>query len=149
MKFFAKEDLKIFAQNHLHCLVPRCPILLSGPLGAGKSTLGRFFIEGFLGESDMGIPSPSFPIMIPYTKKNTPAKEEPKTLWHMDLYRIKTQEELISLDLSFFLENFPVIVEWPENLGIFMPDRYVHWTLEFSSQEDKRLLKEMKTQNYL
>ena len=143
MKLFSKEDLQIFAKKEIHKIVPGYPLLLFGPLGVGKSTLGRFFIQEFLENKEYPIPSPSFPIMLPYERQKPLKNKENKEfsyIWHMDLYRLNTEEEIVTLDIPFFIENYPVVLEWPERLGSLMPINFYHIELQFSSETDKRLL---------
>jgi tRNA threonylcarbamoyladenosine biosynthesis protein TsaE len=84
-------------------------ITLSGTLGSGKTTLARGLIEGlgYRGE----VPSPSFPIIIPYD-----APDVRMQLWHVDLYRIELAEEIEELALDEALYEGALLVEWPERL---------------------------------
>jgi tRNA threonylcarbamoyladenosine biosynthesis protein TsaE len=82
-------------------------ITLSGPLGAGKTTLARGFIAalGHKGE----VPSPSFAIVQPYEDLQPP-------VWHIDLYRLEHPSELDELGLDD-LTGAVLLVEWPERAG--------------------------------
>lgn len=82
-------------------------IALSGPLGAGKTTLVRGLI-GALGYSGE-VPSPSFAIVQPYEELSPP-------VWHVDLYRIEDAAEIEELGLDG-ASNAVLIVEWPERAG--------------------------------
>ena len=91
-------------------------IALSGGLGAGKTTLARGLIAalGFAGE----VPSPSFPIVIPYAP---PELRVP--LWHVDLYRIEDPAELVELGLDEARCDSALLIEWPERMGALLwPD---------------------------
>ena len=83
---------------------------LNGPLGAGKSVLARGVLRGLGFDGD--VPSPTFPILIPY---DPPAVRLPLT--HADLYRIENRKELDELGLDEGLEAGALIVEWPDRLG--------------------------------
>ena len=85
--------------------------LLNGELGAGKTTFARFFINYIFKKNSLSPPnsikSPSFPIMINYS---IPSYE----IYHYDLYRLKSEEEIEELN---FYENFKeniTLIEWPE-----------------------------------
>jgi tRNA threonylcarbamoyladenosine biosynthesis protein TsaE len=85
-------------------------IALSGPLGAGKTSIARGLLAGLglAGEA----PSPSFAIVQPY--------EPPETripVLHVDLYRIEDPGEAEELGLDDARGEVLLIVEWPERLG--------------------------------
>ncbi|MCH8100240.1 MAG: tRNA (adenosine(37)-N6)-threonylcarbamoyltransferase complex ATPase subunit type 1 TsaE [Proteobacteria bacterium] len=79
-------------------------ILLSGELGAGKSTFARGFIKaaGHAG----AVPSPTYTLIEPY---NVPDGR----IYHIDLYRIADENELRYLGWNE-LDDGCRLVEWPE-----------------------------------
>ena len=84
-------------------------IALSGPLGAGKTSIARGLLAalGLEGEA----PSPSFAIVQPY--------EPPEVRFpvlHVDLYRIDDPAEAAELGLDDARSDSLLIVEWPERL---------------------------------
>ena len=85
-------------------------IALSGPLGAGKTSIARGLLAalGLEGEA----PSPSFAIVQPY---DLPEVRLP--VLHVDLYRIEHHEEAEELGLDDARQDSLLIVEWPERLG--------------------------------
>lgn len=90
-----------------------CPgdvIALSGPLGAGKTSIARGLLAalGLEGEA----PSPSFAIVQPY---DPPEVRIP--VLHVDLYRIDDPDEAEELGLDDARHDSLLIVEWPERLG--------------------------------
>jgi tRNA threonylcarbamoyladenosine biosynthesis protein TsaE len=87
--------------------IPGDIILLSGPLGVGKTALARGFISalGHQGE----VPSPSFSLVQPYN-------ELKPSVWHVDLYRIEDFSELDELGLGCAADAV-LLVEWPERAG--------------------------------
>src|SRR6195952_5626748 len=74
-------------------LRPGDAVALSGPLGAGKTTLARGVLAA-LGLTDEA-PSPSFSLVIAY---DPPDVRLP--LWHVDLYRIENPHEIDELGLD-------------------------------------------------
>ena len=81
-------------------------VLLQGDLGAGKSTLARGMIRAF-GYED-SVPSPTYTLIEPYEIQDN-------LIYHVDLYRISSLDELQYLgwkDLEYGL----CIIEWPERV---------------------------------
>lgn len=89
---------------------PSDVIALSGPLGAGKTSIARGLLAalGLEGEA----PSPSFAIVQPY---DPPEVRLP--VLHVDLYRIEEPEEAEELGLDDARSDSLLLVEWPERLG--------------------------------
>lgn len=84
-------------------------ILLYGDLGAGKTTLTSAIIKK-LTNKDIDVSSPTYSIVQEY---NTSIG----TICHMDLYRIKDEEELLDIGFEDILYRNTCIIEWPE-IGI-------------------------------
>ena len=85
-------------------------IALSGPLGAGKTSIARGLLAALGLASEA--PSPSFAIVQPY--------EPPEVAFpvlHVDLYRIEHPDEAEELGLDDARADSLLIVEWPERLG--------------------------------
>lgn len=89
---------------------PGDAIALSGPLGAGKTSIARGLLAALGLEEEA--PSPSFAIVQPY--------EPPQVRFpvlHVDLYRIEDPDEAEELGLDDARADSLLLVEWPERLG--------------------------------
>lgn len=85
-------------------------IALSGPLGAGKTSIARGLLAALGLEEEA--PSPSFAIVQPY---EPPELRFP--VLHVDLYRIEDPQEAEELGLDEARADSLLLVEWPERLG--------------------------------
>ena len=83
-------------------------MLLTGPLGAGKTAFVRGMARG-LG-SPAAVASPTFQLVRIY-----PGRLQ---LAHVDLYRLQVSVELAGLGLDELLDQGAVAVEWGERLGL-------------------------------
>ena len=87
-------------------LAPGDLVLLTGPLGAGKTTFVRGLARG--AGSDAHVASPTFQLVRVYPGRVQVA--------HVDLYRVKVAGELADLGLDELLEVGAVVVEWGDRL---------------------------------
>ena len=111
-------------------------IVLSGDLGAGKTTLTKGIAKG-LDISQM-IKSPTYTIVREY--------EGRLPLYHLDVYRIGDDPDSFDLDDYLFGDGVSVI-EWGEMLGDDLPENYLEVIFDkyskdlVNDQERKIILK--------
>lgn len=100
--------------------------LLSGPLGAGKSTLARAFIRARADDAGLEVPSPSFTLVQIYDLAPPVA--------HFDLWRLGGPDDVEELGLEAALAGI-VLIEWPDRLGLFAPADAVRIALAWGDGE--------------
>jgi len=100
-------------------------LLLNGPIGAGKSVFARAIISSLLAKSGKkeDIPSPTFTLVQSY-------ETEEFEVWHVDLYRIESELEIVELGLEEAFDTSLCIIEWGEKLGRFTPDNHIEISFE-------------------
>lgn len=104
---------------------------LSGPLGSGKTTFARYFIGARMGAGE--VPSPTFTLVEIYQPASGPA------IWHFDLYRIETPEDVYELGIEDAFADGIALIEWPEHLGALMPREHLHVALAAGTDERARI----------
>ncbi len=107
-KILANERATIELAELVGALLPNplagWTVLLAGELGAGKSTFARALIRT-LGHSGP-VPSPTYTLVEPY-------RVSQGLIYHVDLYRVTTEDELRYLGWDE-LDDGLRLVEWPE-----------------------------------
>lgn len=94
-------------------LQPGEAICLTGPLGAGKSTLARALIRARTTPNE-DVPSPTFTLVQFYEGEGLP-------IAHFDLYRLSDPDEAYEIGLDEALDEGAAIVEWPQRLEGRLP----------------------------
>ena len=105
-----------------------------GQMGAGKTT----FIHALcneIGVMDV-VSSPTFSIINEYQFICEGTK---KALFHIDLYRLKDEEEAIRAGVEDVLySGNTCLVEWPEKVPAIFPDTTVHIYIELVDDKTRR-----------
>jgi tRNA threonylcarbamoyladenosine biosynthesis protein TsaE len=102
-------------------------IALVGDLGAGKTTLVSGLVEA-IGAGTAA--SPTFSLVNEYVGGRL-------IVWHVDLYRIDRERELVELGLEEMLgdRRGVCIVEWADKFAVMPPD---HLVIELAHEGDAR-----------
>lgn len=92
-------------------------VALYGDLGVGKTAFVRGFASVFC--EKVAVRSPTFALVNEYRGKQT-------TLFHFDMYRIESEDDLFSIGFDDYLSRDGIILtEWSENIPFALPDAYV------------------------
>ncbi len=113
---FTLEQIRDIAAKLMNASKGYHVLAFHGEMGAGKTTLIHAICEEW-GVKDT-VSSPTFSIINEYKKGNG------ETLYHMDLYRIRDEQEAINAGVEDCLySGNTCLVEWPEKIpAIFPPD---------------------------
>ena len=103
-------DMEALGEQMGRMLQPGDLVVLTGPLGAGKSAFARAFVRAWLSDPAAEVPSPTFTLVQPYEAANGTA------VVHADLYRLRGSDELVELGFEEMTEDAITLVEWPERL---------------------------------
>jgi tRNA threonylcarbamoyladenosine biosynthesis protein TsaE len=122
------EETIVFGRTLADLLAPPKLVLLRGDLGAGKTTLVKGIAAAFEAASEEDVTSPTFTLIHEY--------RGPKAnLYHIDLYRIDTQQELDTLALDDLRgEDSILLIEWGEKFPRFARERDFEISLERSGE---------------
>ncbi len=86
-------------------------ILLSGELGAGKTTLTKGIVSGFGAAPEDEVTSPTFTLVHKYGQ-GVP-------VYHVDLYRVEDARDFSTLGIEdIFREDAVVLIEWAEKFAL-------------------------------
>ena len=97
-------------------------IALYGDLGVGKTA----FVRGFAAAIAPGsaVRSPTFALVNEYRAK-------PRSLFHFDMYRIDSEDDLYSIGFYDYLDRPGIcLVEWSEKIPYALPEAYLRITIE-------------------
>lgn len=132
---FDLENIESTAQDFLQKNEGRKLFAFSGDLGAGKTT----FINALC--KDLGVKetvtSPTYSIIQEYATDNN------AVIYHIDLYRIKSEREAMDAGIEDCLNSNEIcMVEWPERIPEIFPVDTIFTNIEIVS-DTKRNLKEV------
>jgi tRNA threonylcarbamoyladenosine biosynthesis protein TsaE len=111
---------------------PPILILLSGELGAGKTTLTKGIVKGLGAAGEDDVTSPTFTLVHQYQGRTR--------VYHVDLYRVSGFHDLETLGLEdLFSEEAVVIVEWPDRLTLRTDWPILSISLEHVAEDTRRI----------
>lgn len=109
----SNDDTIAYGRRLAEALRAPALVLLSGELGAGKTSLAKGIISGLGAAREEDVTSPTFTLVHVFRRPDG------QRVYHVDLYRISDFHDLESLGLEdVFTEPAIVLVEWPDKLTI-------------------------------
>lgn len=107
-------------------------IAYKGGLGAGKTTFTRGIAVGMgLGDN---VTSPTFALVNEY-------RGEKITLYHFDMYRIESEDDLESTGFyDYPFEENAAAIEWSENIAQFLPENTIYITINSLGEFEREII---------
>ena len=104
-------------------------IALTGELGSGKTTFAKYFIRNI--SNTQQIPSPTYNLILSYDSYKS-------TIYHMDAWRLNSNEEAIALGITEMFDSSIFIIEWANKIKNILPANYLN--LAIKNHNNKKIL---------
>ena len=104
-------------------------VALEGDLGVGKTVFVRGFVSAVV--PGAAVRSPTFALVNEYRSKQTK-----KVIYHFDVYRITSEDDLYSIGFYDYIDNGICLVEWSENIRYAFPEAYLTVRIEKDNPND-------------
>lgn len=111
-------------------LPPGAVVLLSGDLGAGKTTIAKGIVAAVGGADADEVSSPTFSLIHEYRAA--------ARVYHVDLYRLEEAREVEALGLDELFDGQAVVlVEWGERFPQLLPPERIEIRLEHAGDDER------------
>ncbi|WP_204112612.1 tRNA (adenosine(37)-N6)-threonylcarbamoyltransferase complex ATPase subunit type 1 TsaE [Shimia biformata] len=114
-------------------LLPGDVVLLEGDIGTGKTHFARSLIQHLLPIPE-DVPSPTFTLVQTYDTADF-------EIWHADLYRLTSPDEVVELGLVDAFEDCLCLIEWPDRLADLTPENALLLQFSLGPVEGSRTLR--------
>jgi tRNA threonylcarbamoyladenosine biosynthesis protein TsaE len=127
----SSEEETIALGERLAAELPaRAVVLLIGELGAGKTTLAKGIVKGLGAARTEDVSSPTFTLIHEYGRG----------VYHIDLYRLDTREQVATLGLEEIFERRAVVlIEWGERFPELMPEERIEIRLRSDGENSREI----------
>jgi tRNA threonylcarbamoyladenosine biosynthesis protein TsaE len=106
-------------------------VALTGEIGAGKTCLVKGIALGLGVAQD--VTSPTFTIIHEYCGGRLP-------LYHVDLYRLESTQQMIAIGIEEYLRGDGVtVIEWAEKIEALLPERTKRVRMEVVGENARRI----------
>jgi tRNA threonylcarbamoyladenosine biosynthesis protein TsaE len=114
----SEAETRAFAARFASTLKGDEKICLCGPLGSGKTTFVRGFVECF-GLSGTEVQSPTFTLIREYGRR--------PRIYHIDLYRLEKEEDIFEAGIYDVMTGDDlVLIEWADRLQKYLPQSRIN-----------------------
>ena len=96
-------------------------VAMYGDLGVGKTAFTRGFVSAFTERAN--VKSPTFALVNEYGKGDN-------AVFHFDMYRIESEDDLYSIGYDDYLDRGVCLVEWSEHIPYALPDHRIAVTIK-------------------
>lgn len=128
---YSEEDTFEIAKSLAETWQGKEIAFLYGELGAGKTVFARGLAAG-LGVSNVNeVCSPSFTLVNIYYGRCP--------IYHVDLYRLEDQEEILDLGWEDWIGQGVIIVEWAEKIGFSLAYPIYHVEIKIGDQGERKI----------
>jgi tRNA threonylcarbamoyladenosine biosynthesis protein TsaE len=128
----SESDTRRFASEFAGQLKGNEKICLIGPLGAGKTTFVRGFVEAFNISSEE-VQSPTFTLVREYGTS--------RKIYHIDLYRFDKEEDIFEAGIYELLTGDElVIVEWADKLTRYYPHPGIRIEIKHTGEHSREIV---------
>ena len=133
ISFQTEHELKAWIPDFLVWVGDRRTIAFHGDLGSGKTTFVKYLCHGL--EVLDRVSSPTFSIVNEYRTQAGDA------IYHIDLYRLDSIEEVIDIGIEEYLDSGTwICIEWPELIAHLLPQDTVHVKIEVLGQVERKIV---------
>ena len=127
------DETIAFGRTLRDLLAPPKLVVLSGDLGAGKTTLVKGIAQAFQAAKEEDVTSPTFTLIHEYRGPSV-------NLYHIDLYRIDTPRELETLGLDDLrADNAVLLIEWGEKFSRFEHERDLQIVITRTGETERNI----------
>lgn len=123
------EETEAVAEKLADTLSGNEIIAMFGGLGAGKTAFTIGLAKG-LGADDC-VSSPTFALVNEY--------EGRCPIYHFDMYRVTTGDDLYSTGFFDYMDNGVMIIEWSENIESYLPENRITIHIVPTGENDREI----------
>ena len=126
----SSEETERIAEQFAKKLRPGDVVAYEGGLGAGKTAFTRGLAQG-LGIREE-VSSPTFALVNEYRGEHT--------LYHVDMYRVETYDDLYSTGFFDYLDGEGILaIEWSENIYGALPEGTITVSIRTIGENDREI----------